>query len=220
MHSSNIINIAIADDHKIFREGLFGLLSKQKELNVLIQAQNGNDLIMEIEQCNGTKPDICVLDINMPKMNGHETLIQLKKRWPEMRVLMLSMFEEEYTVLKLLQIGAGGYLTKNTDSVELFNAIKHIHKYGFYHSELASNTLYHSLKNKNDKSVLNISDKELQFLHYCCTDMNYAEIGKQMNISTSSAEKCRDNLFEKFNIRTRTCLAVFAYVSGLYYLKT
>ncbi|MGN6568888.1 MAG: response regulator [Flavipsychrobacter sp.] len=205
------ITVALADDHDLFREGLCSLINSFQNCKVVIEAKNGAALIASLTAAHPL-PDICIVDINMPELNGFETLSAIKKKWPNQKVLILSMINEEYTILKMLKSGANGYLLKAGDYPQLKQAIDEIHQHGIYYS----NSIIESKINKLDEIELpELSKRELEFLAYCMSDMQYSEIAERLHISTRTVEGIKERLSQKLNINSRLGLVVFAIKTGL-----
>lgn len=209
----NQITIAIADDHTILRKGVIELINSFGPFKVVIDAVNGKDLIEQLEAAT-TLPHVCVMDINMPELNGYETAAILKQRWPAIKILALSMYSNEYSIIKMLRNGAHGYILKETDPSELQEAILSIYQHSYYHSELVSGRMMSKVK-AHENTELGISDRELEFLTLCATDLTYKEIAEVMNLSPRTVEGYRDSLFNKLNVRSRPGLVVFANKMGL-----
>ena len=209
----NQITIAIADDHTILRKGVIELINSFGPFKVVIDAVNGKDLIEQLESAT-TLPHVCVMDINMPELNGYETAAILKQRWPAVKILALSMYSNEYSIIKMLRNGAHGYILKETDPSELQEAILSIYQHSYYHSELVSGRMMSKVK-AHENTELGISDRELEFLTLCATDLTYQEIAEVMNLSPRTVEGYRDSLFNKLNVRSRPGLVVFANKMGL-----
>jgi DNA-binding NarL/FixJ family response regulator len=211
------INVAIADDHVIFREGLCEMLpQKFDRINILMQANNGKELIDKIISSKKL-PDVCILDVDMPVLNGLETLIEIRRKWPNINLLILSLYKNEFTILKMLQYGANGYLTKACNYDEVCKAIVDICESGYYHSKIVSDTLLNYLRNEMKlKPILDISTRELEFLAYCSTDMTYKEIANKMNLSFRTIEGYYKSLSAKLDIHSRVGLAIFSINSGVH----
>jgi two-component system, NarL family, invasion response regulator UvrY len=209
--NNELIKIAIADDQKLIRTGIAQIINSFGEFKVIIEAINGQDLMDKIRQ-SPELPDICVIDINMPVMNGYETSAAIRKTWPKIKCLALSMVDMEYSVIKMLRNGCMGYLMKDCDDMELKNALLKISKNVTHYSDHVSGKLIHDLQNgsKND-----ITDPELEFLKYCCTDLTYDQIGEKMNRSGRTVEGYRNSLFKKLEVNNRVDLVIFAMKIGL-----
>ena len=213
-----MINIALADDHTILRKGVSEILSKFADMAVVIEAGTGKELISKLQAAT-TLPDICVVDINMPEMNGYETAAEIKKRWPDVKILALSMYDTELNIIKMLRNGANGYVLKDSDPEDLRVAITRICKDGFYHSELVTGRMLNILYDPNGKMNTELSDRELAFLSLCSTELTYKEIADQMCLSPRTIDGYRESLFKKLHITTRTGLAMYAIKAGVVSVK-
>lgn len=210
------INVAFADDHTIVRNSIIRLIESDKKSRILFtqQAGNGQQLLHELEKATQL-PDICILDINMPKMDGHSTLVAIKSRWPQMKFLILTAFDDEFAILRLIKAGAGGYLLKSCDDEEIVAALHNIYETGYHFSSAADASTFKLVETRVAKRAFEFTDAELELLRYSTTHMSYAEIAKQMNTTEKSIEGTRDRLCNKLNIKTRVELCLFAFQSGL-----
>lgn len=209
------IRVAIADDHALFRKGLVEILSGFPEIELVLDASNGKELIEGIGKLP-KKPEVCILDINMPVLNGYDTAKALHEKYPKTKILALSMYDGEFNIIKMLRSGAHGYVLKDIEPGQLRDAIVNIFQDGYYHSELITNNILRESKNPGEeKATVVLTEKEMNFLKYSCTDLTYKEIAEQMGLSHRTVESYRDNLFEKLNIRSRTGLALYAVKTGI-----
>ncbi len=209
-----MINIAIADDHTLIRKGIVEIISSFKQYNVIIEAGNGAELLNGINESE-TPPDICILDISMPVMNGYETLKIIKRTWPDMKVLVLTMFNNEFSILKMVLGGARGYLLKDCTPNELELALNNLYHYNLHHSELVPEDMFAEGKRKRLEPHQKITDKDLIFLKYCCTELHYREIAEHMEVSVRTIHTYRDNLFDKLGLKTRIGLVMYATSIGV-----
>jgi len=214
-----MIFIAIADDHPIFRKGLIDVLSGYDDLKVVIDAPNGKELIKAIGAAE-TPPDICILDINMPEMNGFETAAYLKQYYPKMKLLALSMHNNELHIIKMFRNGANGYLLKDDEPDKIRQAVVEIHQQGFYLSGISPARIMSMLSGKIDPPGLDLSPKEEQFLSLCCTELTYREIAELMSLSPRTIDGYREAMFDKLQVTTRVGLVLYAIKEGLVDLKT
>jgi len=218
-HHQPTIRVAYADDHLVVREGISSLIERRslllptETIVVEIQAENGNQLLQAIELAE-KKPDVCLLDINMPEMNGFETIVELKKRWPDMGVLVFTIFDLEHYLIRMMMCGANGYLLKNCKAEEMIAAIVSIHYNGMYYPDHATMHLYNEIRKGNVK-LPQISPMEMQLLKMACTDLRYEEIAEKMKVSAATVEALRSDLFKKLNVTSRVGLAMFAVQTGL-----
>lgn len=202
--------IIIVDDHLLFSKALNNLINKFSRFHVLCQLKNGKELV---DYVKGTKknPQIVLMDINMPIMNGIDATQWLKDNHPEIRVLALSMDDNEHTILKMLRAGARGYLLKDIQPSVLEDALNQVNTKGIYYTERVANTLLHSHDEKEDnlKKVL-LKERELEFLKLACTELTYREIAEKMFLSPKTIDGYREVLFEKFSVKNRVGLVLYA----------
>lgn len=205
--------IALADDHAVMRNGLATLL-KGLGYTILYEAGNGKDFINKTTQKD--IPDIALLDINMPVMDGYDTAAWLKEHFPQIKVLALSMYDDEAAIIRMLKNGARGYVLKDSDIADVKAAIESVMTKGYYHSELVTGKLIRSINHLDTpdhasvRELLKLSKREVDFLKLACTEMSYKEIAEQMFLSTRTIEGYRDDLFEKLGVHTRVGLVMFA----------
>lgn len=205
--------LAIADDHELFRRGLKDLLKSCGSFEIVAEAVNGEELILQLKQLR-TLPDVCIIDISMPVMNGYETMGIINKEWPHLKAMALSMYGDDLCVVNMIRKGARGYVLKGSPYYEIENAITSIIREGYYHSGIDSILLSALIQNKN-RGSLDLTGKELKFLEFICSDLNYSEIAEVMNVSPRTIDGYRDSLFKKFNVKKRAALAIIAMRMGL-----
>lgn len=208
--------VALVDDHILLRNGLANLLS-DLGYTIGLEANNGDDFIEQLH--TAPAPDIVLLDINMPKKDGYETAQWLKKNKPQVKVLALSMYDDEYAIIKMLKNGARGYILKDAEPAELKRALNAVLTRGFYHSELVTGVLIHSInqdeENNAPTNVTGLSAREIEFLKLVCSEMTYKEIADKLFVSPRTVDGYRDDLFEKLGVKSRVGLVLFAIRSGI-----
>ena len=209
--------IVLADDHVLLRNGLAELV-KSLGHTVLFEAANGKDLILKLEEKN--LPGIVLLDINMPEMDGYETAQWLRQHHPDVKVLALSMYDNETSIIRMLKCGARGYILKDSEPSELKAAIHALTEKGFYYSDLVSGKLMHAINQMEDeggnlKALVPLNARETDFLKYACTELTYKEIADKMFVSPRTIDGYRDALFEKLNVKTRVGLVMYAIRNGI-----
>ncbi|WP_348620593.1 response regulator transcription factor [Pedobacter lusitanus] len=209
------IAIAIVDDHTLFRKGMISLLEESDEIDILFDASNGMEMITMLNK--ETLPEVILMDINMPQMDGYESTKWLSSTYPQIRVLALSMFDEDKPIIEMLRSGAGGYLLKESKTSDLITAIKTIAAHGYFMNNLVSGKLIRSLQdNGSSKNLIQeISANERKFLEHCCSEFTYKEIADKMNLSPHTIDNYRESLFQKFEIKSRTGLVLFALRNDL-----
>ncbi len=208
-------SIAIVDDHILIAKALTGIIENFKDFEVLYECENGKAL----QEKFGNKknvPDIVLLDISMPVMDGFETALWLRESHPEVLIMALSMQDDEQSLIKMIKSGAKGYLLKNVHPLELEKALNALIKNGFYYPDWATNKVFMSLGSASSakNETINITEREKEFLQYSVTEMSYKEIAEKMFCSPRTVESYRDSLFEKLGLKTRVGLAVYAMKNG------
>lgn len=206
--------IVIVDDHLLIAKALEGIIGNFSDFKVIYVAENGKDLIEKFE--NGEKiPDIILLDISMPLMDGFETAFWLKANHPNIKVMALSMQGDDNSVIKMIKNGAKGYLLKNTHPQDLEIALSKLNSDGFFYPDWASKIIFSNINSeKGQEKAIKISEREKEFLTYTVTELSYKEIAEKMCCSPRTVESYRDQLCEKLDLKTRVGLAVFALKNG------
>jgi DNA-binding NarL/FixJ family response regulator len=208
-------SIVIVDDHILIAKALSSILANFEQFEVLYECENGREL-QEKAKHKKNVPDIVLLDISMPIMNGFETATWLKEVHPEVLIMALSMQDDEQSLIKMIKNGAKGYLLKNAHPTELENALNELVKKGYYYPEWATSKIFANLS-KDEIAVPkhnHLTQREMEFLHYAATEMTYKEIADKMFCSPRTVESYRDSLFEKLALKTRVGLAVYALKNG------
>lgn len=208
-------SIVIVDDHVLIANALSSIISNFEPFEVLYVCENGLELQKKFKQGEGI-PDIVLLDISMPVMDGFETATWLKTDYPKVLVMALSMQDDEQSLIKMIKNGAKGYMLKNVHPKELENALLKIVKNGQFFPEWATSKVLSTLNDDYTglSNGVKISDREKEFLKYTVTEMNYKEISEKMFCSPRTVENYRDSLFEKLELKTRVGLAVYAIKNG------
>lgn len=217
MSKDHLIKVALADDHVLLRNALASLIDRFENCKVIIQVNNGKDLSAEISPSN--RPDVVLLDLNMPEMDGFQTASWLRDNYPEIHVLMLTMYDSELTLIRLLQAGVKGFLKKDIHPSELQYALRSVVENGYYYSHNATGKLLNLFRNKSEtNSTLSktmLSETDIRFLQLSCSEMTYKEIAQQMNLNPRGVDNLRDNLFTKLDVKSRVGLAMYAIRHGL-----
>ena len=211
------IKYAIADDHKIFRQGLRFALSDESAIECIGEADNGISLLQLLEK---EQPDVVLLDLKMPEMDGMQTTQEIRKLYPDMKIIMLTMFDDEHFIIHLMENGANGYLIKNAEPDEIKTAIRSAYETGYYFNDLVSNTMLKSLVKKEKasprfKPEIKLNDSETEVLKLICQEHTAAEIGEKVFLSARTVEGIRANLLEKIGVRNTAGLVLYAVKNGI-----
>jgi len=212
---TTITKISLADDHQLLRNALASLIDSFGDCKVIHQVNNGEELVAQLKI--SPPPDIANLDLNMPRMGGYETACWLKEHYPQVQVLMLTMYNAEATMIRLLQAGVKGFLKKDVHPSELRFAIQSVIQQGYYYSHNTTGKLVNLFRNNSDASIQKnmLNDQEIEFLKLAATDLTYKEIAVEMDLNPRSVDNLRDHLFEKLDVKSRVGLAMYAIRQGL-----
>jgi len=210
--------IVIIDDHAMFRKGLMKLINLFPGCSVLFDASNGKDFIAQLNP--KTLPDIVLMDITMPEMDGYLTAEWLHNNYPEIKILALSTMDSEAAIIKMIKSGAKGYVLKDAEPDELRLAFDEVMSQGYFYNELITRKVLKGVgqlvDGKNATSLfVKLTDRETEFLKYACTEMTYKEIADKMFVSVRTVEGYRDALCEKLDLKSRVGLAMYAIKNQL-----
>jgi DNA-binding NarL/FixJ family response regulator len=205
------IQIALVDDHRLFRSGIAYLINNFHRYSVLFEAGDGEEMIRKIN--SKLKPQIILLDINMPKMDGISTAKWLRHNHPEIKVIVLSMFEDAEKVITMVRMGVKGYLLKDAEPADFEDALFKVSNDDIYYPEFVTRHLVNSFD--IDYSISRLNSREIEFLKLSATELTYKEIAAHMDVSTRTVDGYRDTLFEKLQIKSRIGLALYAIKNKL-----
>jgi len=211
------IKVALADDHLLLRTALTKIVNDFQNCKVILEVGNGVDLLQKLNE--GVKPDVLVLDLNMPGMNGYDVARQIVKDFPDIKILVLTMYDQEMALVRLLQVGVKGFLKKDIFPEELKKAIEAIADTGYYYSHDTTGRIINMFKKSNGKQMHfennMLTDTEILFMKLSCTEKTYKEIALEMELNPRSVDNLRDNLFTRLNVKSRVGLAIFAVKNGI-----
>ncbi|ARS39315.1 DNA-binding response regulator [Sphingobacteriaceae bacterium GW460-11-11-14-LB5] len=215
--SDQIKNIALVDDHVLFRKGMAALISYFPDYKILFEAANGKDLIQQLKIYG--VPDIVLLDINMPEMDGYSTASWLRINHPEVNILALSTMDAEGAIIKMITNGAKGYVLKDAEPEELKRAFDEVMSKGYFYNDLVTRKVMQSLSALSSGSKISdfvkLTEREMEFLKYTCTEKTYNEIAAEMFVSPRTIDGYRNSLCEKLQLKSRTGLALYAVKNGI-----
>lgn len=217
MKTDSIFKIAMADDHILLRTALATLIDGFGNCKVIHQSSNGKELTDHI--LAGAVPDVVLLDLNMPEMDGFDTAVWLQHKYPGIHVLMLTMYDSELSLIRLLQAGVKGFLKKDIHPSELKFAIQSVMQSGYYYSNQTTGklaNLFRQTPGGNSGLQKNLlTDQESEFLKLACTDLTYKEVAQKMGLNPRSVDTLRDQLFVKLDVKSRVGLAMVAIRHGI-----
>lgn len=213
------IKVAIADDHKIFRSGVINTLIPYENIRFVFEADDGLHLlqIMETQQ-----PDVILMDLKMPNMDGIEATIKVKEKYPDVKIIILTMYEDDNFIVHLVENGANAYLLKNAEPEEIYEAICTTFEKGFYFNDNVNLALLKKVLHKNKqqfkptlKNEIQLNDREQEVLKLICNELTTQEISEQIFLSPRTVEGIRQKLLEKINVKNSVGLVLYAFRNGL-----
>jgi DNA-binding NarL/FixJ family response regulator len=212
-----VIKVAIADDHKIFRKGVILSLRPFTNIKFVLEAENGDELLNGIAEA---EPDVVLMDLRMPGKDGIETTKLLSKQSPHIRIIVLSMYEDERFVSHMMENGANGYLLKNAEPQEIRRAIMDVYEKGYYLNTFVNRILLKKAHAKQKvipslNNEITLSDKERDVLKFICMEFTAQEIAQKMEISPRTVEAIKDRLMERFGSKNTAGLVFFAVKNNL-----
>jgi len=214
LNENSLVKIAVADDHHLFRESLCALIDTWENCKVVIQAANGRQLLEKLHPKN--LPDLVLVDLEMPEMNGYETLKAIKEKYPEIRLLVISLHYSEELVWRIIKFGAQGFVNKNDDIARLKKAIAEMIRNGYFFSDHTASKMVKKAMQTGTLTIQNdLSETDVRFLKLVSSEKTYKEIAREMKLTGRQIEYLRNNLFDRFEVCTRTGLAVIAMEKGL-----
>jgi len=208
-------SVVIVDDHTLLSQAIESMVNTFDKFKVLYTCKNGKELMGKFAESAKFIPDVVLMDINMPIMNGIETTEWVTKNYPDVSVMGLSVEDEDSTILKMLQVGAIGYLLKDTEKTVLEKALVEIVENGFYHNKSVTSLLLKSISGKA-KQEITFKERELTFMKLACTELTYKEVADKMCLSPKTIDGYRDVLFTKLNVKNRVGLVMYAIKNKIY----
>jgi DNA-binding NarL/FixJ family response regulator len=211
-------SVAIVDDHILLRNGLVNLIRGLETYAVLFGASHGKDIIKQLQP--RYLPDVDLQEINMPERDGYETALWLKRNYPGIKIMALSLYDNEHSIIRMMKNGAKGYILKEIDPMDFRRTLDLLLRKGYYYSELISGKLIHAVSQLDEpdeplKSVVSLNAREIEFLKLVCTEMTYKEIAEKMYLSARTIDGYRDALFEKLNAKSRVGLVLFTIKNNI-----
>lgn len=201
------IKVGLVDDHELFLRSVGLMLSSFDRYTVVLEALNGKDLQEKIAKTKSL-PDVMLIDVNMPKMNGFETATWLKKNYPDIKLVALSMNDDDRTIIDMLRAGCSAYLLKDTHPNDLEKALAEVYEKGFYNGDATNINFRRLLISEKENEELEITPPQKLFMQLCSTDLTYRQIASELKISENTVDGYREKLFKKFNVQSRVGLVL------------
>jgi len=212
-----MVKIALVDDHVLLRNALARLIAGFDTCEVILEVANGKELISQLKSDH--LPDVILLDLNMPGMDGFDTAEWIRNTYPSIHILMLTMYDSDQALIRLLQSGVKGFLKKDIHPAELKFAIQAVVQSGFYYSQQVSGKMANLFRSSNGNTMdlerAMLSSLEISFLKHASTEKTYKEIAMEMKLNPRAIDSLRDHLFEKLDIKSRVGLAMYAIRQGI-----
>ena len=212
----NPYKVVIVEDHILLSQAIAGLVNAFSRFEVPYQCNNGQELLDKLKFPNNI-PDIVLMDVNMPILNGIETTGIIKNEYPQIKVIALSVEGTDETIIKMLKAGAKGYLLKDVEKEVLEVALKEVISTGYYHTKEVSNILVNSLNDERG-TVCKLKERELEFIKLVCSELTYREIAEKMFLSPKTIDGYRDTLFQKLQVKNKIGLVLYAIKNKIVYL--
>jgi len=216
MQPTTTTKVALVDDHKLFRKGMLELINGFSGYTVILEADNGRDFTRKLFP--EKVPDIVLLDISMPVMDGYETARWLQEHHPSVKIIALSMSDDDETVLQMLKCGVDGYVLKNADPSELRMALEALEAEGSYYASGVNEVLKRDLRG-NKQPYIALTEREVAFLRLACTELPYKSFAPLLQVSARVVESTRETLFRKLEVVSRTGLVIYAIKHGIYKIE-
>lgn len=207
----NRIKIAIVDDHKLVSKAIENMISFNPKFEVVMNCFNGENFLNQLEHQKNL-PEVVLMDINMPRKNGIETTAELTEKYPDLKVIALTMEDNENTIISMLKAGAKGYLLKDMSPDILFDAINIVHEKGIFYTDIVTQSLLKIKTEEKATQEINalLKDREIDFIKLACSELTYKEIAEKMCVSPRTVDGYRDSVFAKLNVKTRVGIVLFA----------
>lgn len=215
--SEDIITVGIADDHEMFRHSIVTSINDNSAFKVILEASHGKELIDRLKTSDQL-PEILIIDIMMPIMDGYQTISYLKEHYPNQRCIAFSVKNDFVSVFKMIKNGAKAYIKKDCSTEQFFKTLTMVHSEGIYHDSFVANSLLEYVSaDSEEKSITNeLSERELEFISTACSDLTYKQVADLMSVSLRTVDSFRDSVFDKINVKSRAGMVLYAIKKGIF----
>jgi DNA-binding NarL/FixJ family response regulator len=212
------ITIGIADDHQLFLKSLSILVESFKTFTILVDALNGEMLLKRLETLKEL-PDLILLDVNMPVLDGPATAKIISEKYPRIKLVALSMKDDDTSVINMIRAGCCAYLLKEIHPNELEKALNEVYKSGYYNADVSNLRYRRLLTHQKEEEELHLTDREREFLKLACSDLTYRQIADKMHLSERTIDGYRESLFQKLSVQSRVGMVLEALRRNLVSLE-
>ncbi len=214
---SKKLKVYLADDHTLFRKAMVNLIQSFEGVAEVKDAENGKELLTLMKY---GEPDVVLIDLQMPVMDGAETAENVLKKYPKTKIIILTMHDSDRYILHMLEMGVHAFLLKNTDPDELESAIYNVYEKDFYHNELVASVLRKNVQDKRTPQrpqfrQVSLTEREKEIVLLICQELTIREIGQRLSLSENTVRNHRVNIMEKLGVHNMVGLVKFAYDTGL-----
>lgn len=203
------IKIGLVDDHQLFLKSVSLMIESFKDYEVVVEAMNGKDLITKMATKEAV-PELMLIDVNMPEMDGIETAAWLSNNYPAIKLVALTMNDKDQSIIKMFRAGCCAYLLKDVHPTELELALRQVYEKGYYNADVTNVNFRRLLVQANQQPGITLSEREMTFLKYACSELTYKQIAAEMHVAERTIDGYRESLFEKFKVQSRVGLCLEA----------
>jgi DNA-binding NarL/FixJ family response regulator len=207
------IKIGLVDDHQLFLKSVSLMIESFKQYEVVVEALNGKDLQVKLASVTSI-PELMLIDVNMPEMDGVETATWLATTYPGIKLVALTMNDKDQSIIKMFRAGCCAYLLKDVHPTELEIALKQVYEKGYYNADTTNVNFRRLLLKASEQPVITMTEREAAFLQFACSELTYKQIAVQMHLAERTIDGYRESLFDKFKVQSRVGLCLEALRKG------
>ena len=209
---NKIISVSVFDTDTVYRAGLVQIINSWNDFKISFVSESHNNLLYNLTVAD-RMPDICIMDISIDGSYDYDILNNIKNKWPHLKLMIISSCNSEFGIIKLINLGLNGFISKGQNEFEIYNALVSVYDKDYYYSSSIPEIVFRKAKSSK---LLKITPREMEFLNLCCSDSGYKTIADRMGISIRTIESYRDSLYDKLQVKSRMGLMIFALKSGIF----